>query len=216
MRSSAEKLTDYLSLQPVATKIRMTTNIYVLELEGGRYYVGKSDNPMQRYMEHLEGRGSVWTRQYRPKRVVKILEDVSSFEEDKVTKEYMARYGMDKVRGGAYVTSTLTDEQREVIQREIWASTDCCTTCGRKGHFAANCYALTDINGNELKEDESDYDTEEESDKDSDQDSDEDTEEESDQDTEDDSDQDTEDEDGSEYHTDGNEEDGYDEGYYYD
>ena len=28
-------------------------SVYVLKLEGGRYYVGKSDNVMKRYEEHL-------------------------------------------------------------------------------------------------------------------------------------------------------------------
>lgn len=31
-----------------------TTNIYVLQLEGGRYYIGKSDNVMIRYQQHLD------------------------------------------------------------------------------------------------------------------------------------------------------------------
>lgn len=31
------------------------TNIYVLRLEGGRYYVGKSYNVMNRYEQHIKG-----------------------------------------------------------------------------------------------------------------------------------------------------------------
>ena len=42
------------------------TNVYVLRLEGGRYYIGKSDNVMNRYQQHLGGSGSAWTRKYRP------------------------------------------------------------------------------------------------------------------------------------------------------
>ena len=79
------------------------TNIYVLRLEGGRYYIGKSDNMMNRYQQHINGSGSAWTRQYRPVSLEKIIENVSPFEEDKITKEYMSKYGIDNVRGGSYV-----------------------------------------------------------------------------------------------------------------
>ena len=140
------------------------TNIYILRLTNGCYYVGKSDDPMRRYAEHVEGRGSAWTQRFHPVAVEKIVESASPFDEDKITKEYMARYGIDKVRGGSYVSIRLDDEQREHLQRELWAATDCCTICGRKGHFAAACFASTDIHGNELvdisdSESESDSDT---------------------------------------------------------
>ena len=40
------------------------TNIYILKLEGGNYYVGKTDNPTKRYQEHVEGKGSAWTKKW--------------------------------------------------------------------------------------------------------------------------------------------------------
>ena len=134
-----------------------TTNIYVLLLQGGAYYVGKSDDPMRRYQEHLEGRGSAWTKLHRPIAVECVIADASPFDEDKITKELMAKHGIDKVRGGAYVSVELDETQEEALQREIWASTDKCTQCGRPGHFAASCCAKTDVCGNELvySEDES-------------------------------------------------------------
>lgn len=85
------------------------STIYVLRLEGGRYYVGKSDHVMKRYQQHLEGSGSAWTRKYPPVSLEKTIEHASPFEEDKVTKEYMSRYGMDKVRGGSYVELELSE-----------------------------------------------------------------------------------------------------------
>ena len=48
------------------------TNIYILRLEGGKYYVGKSDNPTKRYQEHLNGSGSAWTKKYPPISVLEI------------------------------------------------------------------------------------------------------------------------------------------------
>jgi len=130
----------------------MSTNIYILKLQGGRYYIGKSDNVMKRYGEHLSGHGSAWTRKYKPIGVEKVIENVSSFQEDAFTKEYMAKYGIDKVRGGSYVSEELDDFQKEALNMEIWGAQDKCTQCGRKGHFVKDCYASTDVSGNKIYE----------------------------------------------------------------
>ena len=51
-----------------------TTNIYILELEDGKYYVGKSIDPIQRFEQHASGEGSAWTRKYKPVAVDKVVE----------------------------------------------------------------------------------------------------------------------------------------------
>lgn len=127
------------------------TNIYVLQCEGGRYYVGKSDNVINRYQQHVNGSGSAWTRKYKPITLVKTIENVSSFEEDKVTKEYMATYGIDKVRGGSYVELELSEFHTDALNMEIWAAKDLCTQCGRKGHFVKDCYANKDATGKKIE-----------------------------------------------------------------
>ena len=127
------------------------TNIYVLGLEGGRYYVGKTDNVINRYQQHLNGSGSAWTRKYKPISLVKTIENVSSFEEDKVIKEYMSKYGIDKVRGGSYVEIELSEFHMEALKMEIWAAKDLCIQCGRKGHFVKHCNAKTDASGNRIE-----------------------------------------------------------------
>ncbi len=127
------------------------TNIYVLRLEGGRYYIGKSDDVMKRYQQHLNGHGSAWTRKYKPVSIEKIIENVSSFEENKITKEYMSKYGIDKVRGGSYVEVELSEFHIDALKMEIWAAKDLCTQCGRPGHFLKDCYAKTDVLGNKIE-----------------------------------------------------------------
>ena len=119
----------------------MSTNIYILKLEGGNYYVGKSDNPAQRLDQHLKGKGASWTKIHRPVKLVKIIENASHFDEDKHVKELMAKFGIDKVRGGTYVQETLSEAQEESLKKEIRSATDCCTRCGQAGHFVANCWA---------------------------------------------------------------------------
>jgi predicted GIY-YIG superfamily endonuclease len=141
----------------------MSTNIYILKLEGGKFYVGKTDNVINRYQQHLNGSGSAWTKKYKPIGIEKVIPNASPFEEDKVTKEYMAKYGIENVRGGAYVEVELSEFHRDALNMEIWAAKDLCTTCGRSGHWAKDCYATCDASGNRIER-EDDSEEEEESD----------------------------------------------------
>jgi predicted GIY-YIG superfamily endonuclease len=166
----------------------MSTNLYVLRLAGGRYYVGKTANLDSRIAQHMDGQGSAWTRKYKPISVVEKRRNVSPFEEDSLTLEYMSTYGVDKVRGGSYVEVVLSDEQKDELNKKIRSATDACTRCGRKGHFISKCYARTDDQGNKLEEDE-DEDEDEEDDEE-----DEEDDEEEDEDEEDDEEEDEEDE----------------------
>jgi predicted GIY-YIG superfamily endonuclease len=115
------------------------TTIYALKLEGGNYYIGKTSNIDVRIEDHLTGDGAAWTRKHRPIAIDKVVHGASPFDEDKITKEYMAKYGIDKVRGGAYVTEELCEEDIDGIQKEIWAATNCCTLCGSNTHYVADC-----------------------------------------------------------------------------
>ena len=128
----------------------MTTNIYVLKLQGGRYYVGKAADIIGRYQEHVNGNASVWTKKYPPLSLLESRDNVSPFMEDMITKEYMGKYGIDMVRGGSYVSETLSDFHLDALKMEIWSANDCCTNCGRKGHFVKDCHANTDVSGNSL------------------------------------------------------------------
>lgn len=134
------------------------TDIYVLCLEAGNYYIGKSDNVVNRYQQHCNRNGSAWTRKHKPISLEKTVKSTSPFDEDKVTKEYMSKYGIDKVRGGSYVQVELSEFHIEALKMEIWAAEDLCTQCGRPGHFIKDCYAKTDVLGKtiEYEEDEDD------------------------------------------------------------
>ena len=139
----------------------MSTNLYVLRLAAGRYYVGKASNLKNRIAQHMDGRGSAWTIKYAPISVIEERRNVSPFEEDSLTLKYMSTYGVDKVRGGSYVEMVLSDEQKADLNKKIRSATDSCIRCGRKGHFVSNCYARTDVQGNELEEDEDEEEEEE-------------------------------------------------------
>lgn len=120
----------------------MSTNIYVLKLVGDKYYIGKAANILNRIQDHIGGTGSAWTKIHKVVDIEKIMRDVSPFDEDKITKEYMSKYGIDNVRGGSYCTIKLTDEQIEAIIVEIKGAKDLCNNCGKTGHFIGDCPLL--------------------------------------------------------------------------
>ena len=133
-----------------------TTNIYILKLKGGNYYVGKTHNVEKRFKEHTSGYGSVWTKKYKPISIDKIIKNASKYDEDRYVKEYMEKYGIDKVRGGAYVCIELDEDQICSLSQEIISANDLCSRCLRKGHFIKNCYAKNDINGDVINDESSD------------------------------------------------------------
>lgn len=130
------------------------TNIYVLKLQNGFYYVGKSENVQKRFEKHCAGFGSAFTKKYPPITIDKIIKGVSDFYEDTVVKEYMAKYGIDKVRGGSYSSEVLDESQIYFLRREIWGAKDLCVRCGRDNHWVNDCYASTTIDGSDIDDDE--------------------------------------------------------------
>ncbi len=125
--------------------------IYVLKLENGKYYIGKTTNPSFRIESHFNSNGSAWTKKYRPVSIESIIPDCDDYDEDKYTKKYMGKYGIENVRGGSYVQAELSEFHTEALKMEIWAANDRCTQCGRTGHFVKDCYAKTDISGNSIE-----------------------------------------------------------------
>lgn len=121
--------------------------IYVLLLAEGKYYVGKSNDPNARFLEHVNGCGSAWTTRYPPIEILKVVPMRHPEDEDNITKQYMAEKGVDNVRGGSYCQMDLPENMsyKERRTREERGVNDECFQCGRTGHFAENCYATTEV-----------------------------------------------------------------------
>ena len=43
--------------------------LYVLQLESGKYYCGKTTRPSERYKEHIAGTGAAWTKKFKPSQI---------------------------------------------------------------------------------------------------------------------------------------------------
>jgi hypothetical protein len=81
-------------------------SVYTLELEGGNYYVGYTDDVPRRIAEHFLGRGSMWTRTYPPTRVLDVLPGDTQLE-NATTIALMSKHGWRHVRGGAWCSIEL-------------------------------------------------------------------------------------------------------------
>lgn len=134
-----------------------TVYIYVLELEQGKYYIGKTYNPQFRLTTHFKSPDTSWTIKYKPCRVEKLIPDCDSYDEDKYTLKYMSMHGIQNVRGGSFCQIELSPEQTGQIENMIKGAENKCYNCGSKSHFAKDCIksaidshilAVNDINLN--------------------------------------------------------------------
>ena len=120
-------------------RVAKETNVYVLQLQHGKYYVGRTANCEARVRQHLRGRGSAWTRLHKPVALLELHRGVSVAAEDAITKQYMKRHGWQNVRGGAHCRVNLREEDLLDRHKEIYGQLDLCLRCGRAGHWAARC-----------------------------------------------------------------------------
>lgn len=118
---------------------KMNTNIYILELENNKYYIGKTDDVSKRYEQHVNGNGSYWTKINKPISIIKTIENCSVFDEDKYVKEYMFKYGINNVRGGTYNQIKINDDIIKFLENEFKTSNNLCYKCGGFDHFVEEC-----------------------------------------------------------------------------
>lgn len=121
--------------------------IYVLECDLYKYYIGKTNDICRRFNEHLDNKGSEWTKLYKQLKIIEIKPFVNIFDEDAKTLEYMLKYGIDNVRGGSYCQKILSNEQISTVKSAIRNADGSCLNCGLPGHFSKYCKQ-----GKEIKE----------------------------------------------------------------
>lgn len=119
--------------------------VYTLNLKGGKKYVGMTENPEKRLNQHFSGNGAKWTQKHEPVSInsiqkVKNIEYAKRLET--IVYHKMKNYhGIENVRGAGYTKSIDTYQKKSYGE---------CYRCGRRSHWASDCYAGTDINGNYL------------------------------------------------------------------
>jgi hypothetical protein len=116
--------------------------VYVLQLENGKYYVGRSESDEgvdSRIDIHKQSAGSAWTSKHKFVKEISRKRNCSAYQEDLVTVQMMQKYGLANVRGGSYCNDTLQNYQERCIKDQICTATGCCFKCLKTGHFAKDC-----------------------------------------------------------------------------
>lgn len=73
--------------------------IYVLKLVEDRYYIGRTTNILKRITDHFTNNGAIYTKTFKPLKVIEIEEELTNDDERKMTFKYVEKYGWEKVRG---------------------------------------------------------------------------------------------------------------------
>lgn len=82
--------------------------LYVLRLEQNKFYIGiTSKTPEERLTQHKNDYfAAEWTKMYKPEKIEQTRDlGITTFEkaeefENKITRMYVKKYGLDNVRGG--------------------------------------------------------------------------------------------------------------------
>ena len=116
--------------------------VYVLRLQGGRFYVGASCDIDVRIANHKAGRGSAFTRAFpvveEEKPATRPMDDYESWERAETLWRVRA-HGADNVRGWMWTTVKLTAACRDEMRRQMAERLAACRACGDLGHFVTEC-----------------------------------------------------------------------------
>ncbi len=126
--------------------------IYILQLEQGKYYIGKTNNPKLRIDNHFNSTASEWTKLYKPIKVLEIKANCDNYDEDKITLQYMDKYGINNVRGGSFSSIKLSKSTIDVLEKMKKGTNDKCFICGKSEHFAKDCTVNTYLDENNKNE----------------------------------------------------------------
>lgn len=93
--------------------------VYVLELKGDKYYVGRTIDIERRIGQHFLGNGSVWTRLNKPISVISYETEKDDWFENFKTLQMMRLHGIDKVRGGSWCMTELEELTKIKLESDI-------------------------------------------------------------------------------------------------
>lgn len=96
-------------------------HVYILELEGGYWYVGFSQDLNTRIASHFLGAGAKWTQLHKPIAVHSVKPGTPLLE-TAVTVSMMCQHGWERVRGGSFVSVDMAKPPACIAKAKHYAS----------------------------------------------------------------------------------------------
>jgi len=106
----------------------MNKKLHVISLENKKYFVCCTDTTVRAKIFIECVFLFPFVKKHGPTEIIETLWNVDEFDIDKTVKKYMAKYGIDNVRGGSYQEEKLTDIQEAALKQEL----EYVTASGRK------------------------------------------------------------------------------------
>ena len=94
-------------------------DIYVLECEGGKFYVGKTGDGERRLKQHISGQGAQWTKMHKPKRIVDYYKNAKDSDEKKVFESMVKKHGASKVRGAHFTKRRASRNEIRDLEKKV-------------------------------------------------------------------------------------------------
>lgn len=119
------------------------SGVYVLCLEGSKYYVGSSENIEKRVKQHQSlNYASAWTTKYAFQSVYCIYpRDINTIKiyEEQIVFDMMEKFGIENVRGGAFAQVDLDEDMKMSLEKMLKHRQNACLNCGDQGHYISQC-----------------------------------------------------------------------------
>lgn len=91
--------------------------VYALQLENGKYYIGKTDYPCISFNKICNHLYSKWIQLYKPKKLFMLIPFCTDYDVDKYVKIFMKKYGIHNVRGGSFCSLELTSYTITILEK---------------------------------------------------------------------------------------------------
>lgn len=124
--------------------------IYILKCEEDKFYVGKTNDIKLSINEHFNGSGSTWTKIYKPIELIEKHESDDDYDEDKFTLKMMGLYGINNVRGGAFMDVNLQKSDIKTINKILFRINKKYHLCDKLNISHGKCFCENEIKKNYL------------------------------------------------------------------
>jgi hypothetical protein len=81
---------------------------FAIRFKNGSYFITSADDPQNTFNDFLR-------RGYDPLTIESVIDNSESYHEWALFREYLAKYGIERVRGASYTQFNLTDVQKQTL-----------------------------------------------------------------------------------------------------